>query len=80
MPNNDIRKIVREAVQETLASLGFDLRQINETQADLLYLRRLRKSSQGYDERIKIAVISVLIPAILYLLWVAVKSLIVGGK
>jgi hypothetical protein len=79
MTEEDIlRKIVREAVHETLSGLGFNLVNLHEIQADLLYLHYKRKSSEEMVGRVKLSVITVVVPLLLYLLWGAVKMQIVN--
>jgi hypothetical protein len=73
-----IRKIVREtmldALHETLSHIGFDPKAPQEIQADLHYLRKVRKGSEFMALRVKTSILAILIPTILYLLWQAIKD------
>ncbi|MCB2082334.1 MAG: hypothetical protein H6908_06570 [Hyphomicrobiales bacterium] len=71
-----IRKSAHEATQETLCSLGFSIAEPQEMQADLLYLRKLRRGSEFLNLRVKASLIAFLIPTILYLLWHAIRDAI----
>ncbi len=73
---NEVKKIVKESVLETLLGLGFDVSEIHEHQADMIYLRRLRKGSESMSERIRGAIIAVSIPTLLFLIWQSVKNII----
>ena len=68
MTEDDIRRIVREAVYETLSGLGMATSEQHELQADFLFIRKMRKGSEA------MAVITVLVPAFLYMVWQAVKG------
>lgn len=74
--DQEIKRIVREAVFETLIGLGFDINEVHENQADMIYLRRLRKGSEDMAERIKGAVIAVSIPTILFMIWQTIKDML----
>lgn len=73
-----IRKIVKEAVHETLSGLGFNMKDIHEAQADLLYLNNLRRSNEEIRSKIKTSLITVLVPTILYIAWETLKSKVNG--
>jgi len=81
MGEEEIKKItslaVEEAINKTLATLGLNPNDVYETQADMAYLRNLRKGSEDVARKIKTSVISLLIPTALYLLWLALKNEIV---
>lgn len=77
MSPNEVRRIVRETVRETLSGMGFDISTPMENQADLAYLRRLRKGSEDMARRVRASTITIAVTTALYLLWEAVKALIV---
>lgn len=79
MQDEEIHKIVKEAVRETLAGLGFDMGDIHKAQADLVFLRELRTGSEDLKKRVKNTIITVCIPAILYLIWESIKNNINKG-
>ncbi len=74
MNDEETRKVVKEAVHETLTSLGFTVTDIHSAQADLLYLRQLRTGSEDLKRRVKNTIITVLIPTMLYLFWESIKN------
>ncbi len=53
MQEKDIRRIVKEAVSETLCGLGFTTSEPHELQADLLHIRRLRTGSEYISRKVK---------------------------
>jgi hypothetical protein len=69
-----IRDTSRETVHEALKGLGLTTDSPHELQADMHYLRRLRKGSEFLSLRAKAAVLAALIPALLWLLWQALKD------
>lgn len=56
MQEREIRRIVKEAVSETLSGLGFTTAEPHELQADLLHIRRLRTGSEYISRKIKVGV------------------------
>ena len=69
-----MREVARESVQETLISLGMTPEEPRAMQADLLYLRTLRKGSEFLSLRIKIAMVALIVPSILYAIWETIKQ------
>ena len=69
-----IRETARESVHETLQGLGLAVDEPHETQADLLYLRKIRKGSEFLSLRAKASLVVFLIPVVLYRLWDAFKD------
>jgi hypothetical protein len=74
MTEDDIRNIVRETVYETLSGLGMAAHEQQELQADFIYVRKIRKSSEALSGNVRASIITVFIPTILYVLWQAVKG------
>lgn len=77
MPNlssEEVRVIVKEAVKETLVSIGVDVDDATEVQKDMAYIRQFRKGSQSLRGNIIRTIVTILIPATLYLMWEAFKS------
>ena len=74
MTDDEIRKIVREAVYETLSGLGMAAHEQHEVQADFLYIRKMRKGSEAMGRTIRTSTIAILVPAFLYMMWEAFKS------
>lgn len=72
-----IRRIMREAVHETLRGLGFNTEHPHEIQADLIYLNKVRKGSEELSRLIKKSVITVAVPSVLYLAWEVFRQAVV---
>ncbi len=73
-----VRLLVRDAVQETLLGLGFDMRHPGALQADMYYLRRLRKAGEDARSIVRRSVLTLMLSAILYLLWNALVEYVRG--
>lgn len=73
-----IRRIVKEAVHETLSGLGLDVRELKDMQADMIYLRKERIRSEQVGSKIVMTLVGVIIPASLYVLWENAKRAIKG--
>ena len=80
MTEEEIRKIIKETVAETLSGLGFNTKDIHETQADMAYLHTLRRNSEEVRSKIKTTIITVLVPTMIYVAWETFKSKIIGEK
>lgn len=76
----ETRKVVRETVHETLSGLGFDVREPGETQADMYYLRKIRRGSEDMARKVRASGITLIVSTGLYLLWQAVKGLLERGS
>ena len=74
MTDDDIRRVVREAVHETLSGLGMAAHEQHEVQADFHYIRKMRKGAEAMSRNIRKAMITAIIPTILYILWQAIKG------
>ncbi len=66
--------IIRRSVRETLVSIGFDISEPSEIQADMYYLRRMRRGSEEMSKTIRRAALTLMVTTGLYLLWEAVKN------
>lgn len=75
-----IRKVVKEAVAETLTGIGIDASDIRETQADFMYIRKMRLGSEYMRQRLKTTCISVCVPAFLYVMWESFKQMFSDSK
>lgn len=69
-----LHNIIRETVRETLQGIGFNVDAPQEVQADLLYLHNIRKGSEEISGLIKRSVITVCIPAFLYIAWEVLRQ------
>lgn len=76
MKENEIKKVVKEAVHETLCGLGVTASEPHEVQADFAYIRNMRKGSEYLSKRIKLTAVGVVVPSFLYLFWEVVKQAI----
>ena len=76
MNDEPIKLLVREAVHETLSGLGFDLKEQPELQADMYYLRRMRKGSEDVHKIIRHSLLTLLVSTGLFLLWEAVRGML----
>lgn len=70
------RRLVRETVRETLENVGFDMREPNKLQADMYYLRKLRHGSEDMMQLLRRSAITLSFTTALYLLWEAVKGIL----
>ena len=68
------QEIIRRTVRETLGGLGFDMSEPNELQADMYYLRRIRRGSEEMGKTVRRAALTMMVTTGLYLLWEAVKQ------
>lgn len=69
---------IKVAVHETLTAIGFDMRDPNAMQDDIRFLRRWRQGADATKTAVWRAIITVTIPACLYLLWYAFKLALTG--
>ncbi|MBY0354713.1 MAG: hypothetical protein K2Q12_03165 [Rickettsiales bacterium] len=65
---------VREITLEVLQSLGLDATQPREWQADMYYLRRLRKGGEEVRSVVRHSFLTLAVSTALYLLWEALRS------
>lgn len=68
-----IRQLIIQTVHETLASLGVDPRRMNDVQADMLYLRRIRRSSEEMGRRLRQTSLTLLATAMIAALWQGIR-------
>lgn len=70
------REIVRQTVHETLSSIGCDMSEPNQLQADLYYLRKLRSGSEDVSRVVRRSAITIGCSTTLFLLWEAVRNIL----
>lgn len=66
-----------KALHELFSKLGIDVDQqdsINQFRADLVYARKLRRTSEKLTMAALIAIVGALIPGLLTLLWLGLRS------
>lgn len=71
------RQVALEETRELLSALGFNLGEIHEIQADLLYLRSLRRRNDEMRRRVGVSIATLLATTGLYLLWETLKAHII---
>ena len=69
----------REAALSALLGMGIDVANPTELQADLYYLRRLRKAGEEMRSVLRHALLTLVVSTVLYLLWEAVKLAVWKG-
>ncbi len=69
-----VRRLHKTATLETLEALGFDVDDINAIQADLLFLRKLRSTSESTNAKITAGVIGLVFTVAGALLTLAMQS------
>lgn len=74
MTEHELKKIVAEAVSETLLQLGIDASDPVEMQKDMAHLRAWRESVQTVKQQGLIAAIGVITVGALGLIWLGLKG------
>jgi hypothetical protein len=79
MCEEEVRALVREAVRETLTSIGVDQSDPLEVQRDLAWLRDVRQASRSARGKALAALIGLLVTAAAGALWVGLRALLRPG-
>lgn len=79
MTENEVRKVVKEAVQETLSRLGFDTDDPFEAQRDMQFVRSWRQSTETMKRQGLVTAIGVLTVGFLGAVGMVVRNWITGG-
>lgn len=74
--NDAFRVLVRQTVHETLIGLGLDMREPNQLQADMYYLRKIRTGGEEMAKVMQRSAMTLTCTTVLYLLWEAIKRLL----
>jgi hypothetical protein len=74
MTEHEVKKIVAEAVAETLLTLGIDTTDPVELQKDMAHLRAWRESVQTVKQQGLVTAVGILVAGALGLLWLAFKG------
>jgi hypothetical protein len=74
MTEHEVKKIVAEAVAETLLTLGIDTTDPVELQKDMAHLRAWRESVQTVKQQGLVTAVGILVAGMLGLLWLAFKG------
>ena len=76
LSREDLTEVVREAVHETLLTLGVDAGQPLDVQQDMHFVRELRVASERIQSRGLLALVGILVAGLVGALWVGIKSAI----
>jgi hypothetical protein len=71
---HELKKIVAEAVAETLLQLGIDASDPVEMQKDMAHLRSWRESVATVKQQSLVTAVGIVVAGILGLLWLAFKG------
>ena len=74
MTDDEIKRLVAETVAQTLMRLGVDTEDPLETQADMLHLRRFRKSYEAAGRQTLLTSIAVVVAGALAVLWMVLTK------
>src|SRR5262245_45399286 len=74
MNEAEVKRIVAEAVEETLTKLGFDVAKPMEAQKDMQFLREWRESAATVKKQSLITAVGVVTVGVLGLIWLAVRG------
>lgn len=80
MDEKQMRAVVKEAVKETLISLGIDACNPMEMQQDFHFLRDVRQTAEKVKSKVPLAAVGVLVAALLGAVWLGLKELLGGGS
>ena len=72
--NDKDREIIREAVHATLKGIGFNMDDPTEIQADIHYLRKIRKGADSLMYSVRNTAVVVVLTALLYGVWETIKT------
>lgn len=73
------REFVKITVRETLEAIGFDMRDPVEVQKDVAHMRKSRRMCDAIQAKSLAMFLTVLIPALLYGLWEALRHAVNRG-
>lgn len=68
MTESEIRRVVSEAVRETLRTMGFDIEDMHEVQRDVVFLRSTREAADSVKQASLWAVAGTIVTGILGLI------------
>ncbi len=76
LSRDDVTDVVREAVHETLLTLGVDAAQPLSVQQDMHFVRELRVASERIQSRGLLVLVAVAVTGFAGALWVGIKAAI----
>ena len=74
MRQDDAKQVVREAVQETLLTLGVDAGAPLDVQQDMHFVRELRLASEKIQSRGLLVLVGILVTGLVGAVWIGIKS------
>jgi hypothetical protein len=80
LTEQQIRKVVKDTVHETLAEIGMDAENLHELQSDFIFLRNHREGAEEITKYVKKSTVGLMflaVPGILWLVWQGVKTLFI---
>lgn len=78
MTRDELRELIGEAVDETLVKLGIEAEDHKEMQADMLFLRKLRKTHETVQGRALITLVGTLVTGTIGLVILGIVKWIQG--
>lgn len=75
----EVKDVVREAVQETLLTLGVDAGSPLTVQQDMHFIRELRVASEQIKGRGMVVLVGLVVTALVAALWVGIRSALGAG-
>ena len=74
MTRGDVKQVVREAVQETLLTLGVDADNPLLVQQDMHFIRELRSASETIRSRGLLILVGILVTALAGATWLGIRA------
>ena len=74
MSPDEARTVAKEAVRETMVSLGFDPDNPQEAQRDMVFLRSWRLSTEAVKRTTVVTAVTTIVIGILGLIWLVLKG------
>lgn len=71
---NLTRAEIKIIVEETLSALGFDLREPQQAQADMIFLRKFRIGSESMTFKMRLSITGLLISAGAYIFMMGIRA------
>jgi len=74
MHKDDLKKLIKETVNETLVTLGVDPDDPQKAQANMAFLEKMRKGSEDTARIVKRSAIGAFVTAGLYMIWLGIQK------
>lgn len=72
---DDLEKIIRDTVAETLTSIGLDTKNPKELQRDFATLRDWREAMQEVRTKSLITIVGILVTGLVAAVWIGIRSM-----